>query len=109
MSCTNRATKLVKQILIFSRKDQQEQKKEPVQISSIVKEVLGMLRASLPATIKICRKIHAESSMVMADPTQIHQVLVNLCTNASNAMREDGGQLEVSLTDVILESETTTP
>lgn len=106
LSCTNRATKLVKQILTFSRKDQQEQEKEPVQISSIVKEVLGMLRSSLPATIKICRKIQADSSMVLADSTQIHQVLVNLCTNASHAMRETGGLLEVSLKDVNLESET---
>lgn len=105
-SCTNRATQLVKQILTFSRKDQEEEKKEPVQISLIVKEVLGMLRSSLPSTIKICRKIHAKSSMVMADPTQIHQVLVNLCTNASHAMREKGGHLEVSLIDVNLESET---
>jgi len=108
MSCTSRATKLVKQILTFSRKDEAEQEKKPVQISSIVKEVLGMLRSSLPATIKICRKIHAVSSTVLADPTQIHQVLVNLCTNASHAMRENGGLLEVSLTDVNLESETGT-
>jgi CheY-like chemotaxis protein/two-component sensor histidine kinase len=106
MSCTNRATKLVKQILTFSRKDQKEQEKEPLQISSIVKEVLSMLRPSLPATIQICRKIHAESSTVLADPTQIHQVLLNLCTNASHAMREKGGLLEVSLTDVNFESET---
>ncbi len=106
LSCSNRATKLVKQILTFSRKDEQERKKEPIQISSIIKEVLGMLRSSLPATIKICRKIHAESSKVLADPTQIHQVLVNLCTNASHAMRQTGGLLEVGLTDVTLESET---
>lgn len=106
MSCTNRATKLVKQILTFSRKDQQERQKEPVQISSIVKEGLGMLRSSLPATIKICRNIQSESGVVMADPTQIHQVLVNLCTNASHAMRDKGGRLEVGLADVDLESET---
>ena len=106
LSCSDRAKKLVKQILTFSRKDEQEQEKEPVQISSIIKEVLGMLRSSLPATIKICRNIRAESSVVLADPTQIHQILVNLCTNASHAMRETGGTLEVSLTDVDLESET---
>lgn len=106
LSCVNRAAKLVKQILTFSRKDQQEQEKEPVQISSIVKEVLGMLRSSLLATIKISRKIHADSSMVLADSTQIHQVLVNLCTNASHAMQGADGLLEVSLEDVNLESET---
>ncbi len=106
LSCSNRATKLVKQILTFSRKNEQEQKKEPVHISPIIKEVLGMLRSSLPTTIKICRKIRADSSKVLADPTQIHQVLVNLCTNASHAMGQTGGTLEVSLTDVTLESET---
>jgi len=106
MSCVNRATKLVKQILTFSRKDRQEQEKKPVQIGSIVKEVLGMLRSSLPATIKIRRKIQAESGTVLADPTQIHQVLVNLCTNASHAMRDKGGLLEVSLTEVNIEAET---
>jgi PAS domain S-box-containing protein len=104
LACGNRAAKLVKQILTFSRKDQQE--KGVVQIGSIVKEVLKMLRSSLPATIKIRRKIEAHSSLVMADPTQLHQVLVNLCTNASHAMREAGGLLEVSLADVNFESET---
>ena len=65
-----------------------------------------MLRSSLPTTIKICRKIHADSSVVLADPTQIHQVLVNLCTNASHAMRQTGGLLDVGLMDVDFESET---
>jgi len=106
LSCIGRAAKLVKQILTFSRKDQQEEEKEPIQISSIIKEVLGMLRSSLPATIKISRKIHADSSMVLADSTQIHQVLVNLCTNASHAMQGADGLLEVSLEDVNFESET---
>jgi PAS domain S-box-containing protein len=106
MTCTNRATKLVKQILTFSRKNEQEQEKLPVQISSIIKEVLGMLRSSLPSTIRICRKISAESSKVMADPTQIHQVLLNLCTNASYAMGQANGTLEVGLEDVHFESQT---
>jgi PAS domain S-box-containing protein len=106
LSCVNRAAKLVKQILTFSRKGQEEQEKEPVQISSLVKEVLGMLRSSLPKTIKIKRNIRADSSMVLADSTQIHQVLVNLCTNASHAMGGADGLLEVSLEDVNFESET---
>ncbi|MBN1974416.1 MAG: PAS domain-containing protein [Sedimentisphaerales bacterium] len=106
LTCTNRATKLVKQILTFSRKNEQEQEKQPVQISSIIKEVLGMLRSSLPTTIRICRKINAETSKVLANPTQIHQVLLNLCTNASHAMGQTPGTLEVSLDDVHFESQT---
>ena len=106
LSCGNRAAKLIRQVLTFSRQDQEsgEQEKEPVVIGSTVKEVLKMMRSSLPATIKICRRIEADSSVVMADPTQIHQVLVNLCTNASHAMGEAGGLLEVSVGDVNLES-----
>ncbi len=106
LTCTNRATKLVKQILTFSRKNEQEQEKEPIQVSAIVKEVLGMLRSSLPTTIRICRKINAEHSKVLANPTQLHQVLLNLCTNASHAMGQAPGTLEVSLDDVHLESQT---
>ncbi len=106
LTCTNRATKLVKQILTFSRKNEQEQEKEPVLVSSIVKEVLGMLRSSLPTTIRICRKINTETSKVLANPTQIHQVLLNLCTNASHAMGQTPGTLEVSLDDVHFESQT---
>ena len=106
VACVSRATKLVRQILTFSRKNEQEQEKEPVQISSIIREVHGMLRSSLPTTIKFNRKIQADASVIMADPTQIHQVLVNLCTNASHAMHDAGGLLEVILKDVDLRSET---
>ncbi len=106
LTCTNRAAKLVKQILTFSRKNEQEQEKQPVQVSAIVKEVLGMLRSSLPTTIKICRKINAEASKVQGNPTQIHQVLLNLCTNASHAMGQNPGTLEVGLDDVCFETQT---
>ncbi len=106
LTCTNRATKLVKQILTFSRKNEQEQEKQPLQVSTIVKEVLGMLRSSLPTTIKICRKINAENSKINGNPTQIHQVLLNLCTNASHAMGQNPGTLEVGLDDVCFETQT---
>ncbi len=92
-----RARDLVKQILAFSRQTEQEQK--PVQIHLIVKDALKLLRSSLPATIEIRQNI-TSTGMVLADPTQIHQVIMNLCTNAYHAMREKGGVLEVSLQNV---------
>jgi PAS domain S-box-containing protein len=94
-----RAGALVKQILTFSRGA--EQKKIPLQISSIVKETLKMLRSSIPTTIDIKTNIKSQG-IIMADPTQIHQILMNLCTNAYHAMRETGGVLGVSLRDVEL-------
>ncbi|MDQ1354290.1 MAG: domain S-box protein [Acidobacteriota bacterium] len=92
-----RASDLVKQILTFSRRERMT--KETVQISSIIKEVLKLIRSSLPTTIDIISKIEAQKSVVLADPTQIHQVIMNLCTNAGHAMRDKGGVLEVRLTE----------
>ncbi|MBU1707625.1 PAS domain S-box protein, partial [bacterium] len=91
----NRAKDLVKQILAFSR--QTEHKSQPIQIRPVVKEVLKLLRASLPSTIEIHEDINENCGAVMGDPTQIHQVLMNLCSNALYAMREKGGVLEVRL------------
>ena len=96
----NRAKDLVQQILTFSRQTEQELK--PVQVSIIIKEALRLLRASLPATIEIHQKVNSDS-LVMGDPTQIHQVLMNLCTNAGYAMREKGGILDVSLENIELD------
>ena len=94
-----RARDLVKQILTFSR--QAERKLKPVQVKLIIKEAIKFLRASLPTTIEIHQEIQSDS-LVMADPTQIHQVLMNLCSNAGHAMGEKGGVLEVKLIDVVL-------
>jgi len=93
-----RGKDLVKQIITFSRRRDEERR--PMQIGPIVKEALKLLRASLPTTIDIRQNIKTQSGMVLADPTQIHQVLMNLISNAAYAMREKGGTLEVSLTDV---------
>ncbi len=95
-----RARDLVKQILAFSR--QSDQKSRPLRISPIIKEALKLLRASLPSTIQIHQDIQCESDTVLADPTQLHQVLMNLCTNAAHAMRETKGELKVSLAPVEL-------
>ncbi len=94
---TKRASDLVKQILTFSRRDRMA--KETVQISAIVNEVLKLIRSSLPTTIDIISKIDAKKNNVLADPTQIHQVIMNLCTNAGHAMRDKGGVLEVRLNE----------
>jgi PAS domain S-box-containing protein len=99
---TLRATDLVKQILAFSRQRDKE-KKHPLRVGSIVKEAIQLLRASLPSTIEIRQQIMSKDDVALVDPTQIHQVLMNLCTNASHAMREKGGLLEVSLTRVELD------
>jgi len=95
----SRARDLVKQILTFSRQTEQELK--PVQINHIVRETLRLLRASLPTTVKISPDIQSDSA-VLADPSQIHQVIMNLCTNAAHALRANGGHLQVDLSDVLL-------
>ena len=97
-----RAKDLVKQILTFSRQSELEPK--PVQVKLIVKEALNLLRATLPTTIEILQDLQS-SSAVMADPTKIHQVIMNLCTNSGNALLEKGGTLEVKIVDVDLDSE----
>lgn len=99
-----RARDVVKQILSFSRKSPHEMK--PVRISSIVKESLKLLRSSIPMTIEIQQDISSELDTVRADPTQINQVLINLCTNAAHAMRNKGGVLEVALENVTLNEDT---
>jgi signal transduction histidine kinase/ActR/RegA family two-component response regulator len=97
-----RARDVVKQILAFSRQTPQEMK--PVRIISIIKESLKLLRSSIPTTIEIHQNISSESDTVRADPTQINQVLINLCTNAIHAMGEKGGVLEVSLENILLDA-----
>ena len=92
-----RARDLVKQILAFSRQTAQE--RSPIEVDLVVKEALKLLRSSLPTTIEIKQNI-ATKALVLADPTMIHQVMMNLCTNAYHAMRETGGTLAVALSEV---------
>jgi signal transduction histidine kinase/CheY-like chemotaxis protein len=98
-NATGRATDLVKQILTFSRKT--EQKKRPIQISPIVKEALKLLRSSIPTKIEIKQNITCQRN-ILADPTQIHQIIMNLTTNAYHSMMETGGIIGVSLEDVTI-------
>jgi signal transduction histidine kinase/CheY-like chemotaxis protein len=90
-----RAKELVSHILTFSR--QSEQELTTLEIQPVIKEALKLLRASLPSTIEIKQNIDTNCGPVLADPTQIHQIVINLCTNAFHAMREEGGVLGVEL------------
>ena len=99
-TAATRAGDLVRQILAFSR--QAERKPEPLQAAPLVKEALTLLRSSLPATIEIRREISDRTDNIMADTTQIHQIVMNLCTNAAQAMEENGGLLTVGLKQVHL-------
>lgn len=104
---TDQGKKLVSQILSFSRKS--ETNKLPVQLSSIVKETLKLLRASLPKTIEIKSEILDGTGMIEADPTDIQKLLINLCTNASDVMPENGGKITVGLDKITLSAKEQTP
>jgi PAS domain S-box-containing protein len=99
---TGRAADLVKRILAFSR--QQEPRRASIRLQPVVDKVLKLLRATLPATIQIRTRFDADASSVLADSSQIHQVLMNLGTNAAHAMDERGGLLEVRLETVALDA-----
>ena len=92
-----RGRDLVRQLLTFSRKAEQE--KMPVLLSGIVRETVQLVRATTPTTIDIRLGSVRESGLVLGDPTQIQQVLMNLCTNAVYAMQESGGILDIELSD----------
>jgi CheY-like chemotaxis protein/two-component sensor histidine kinase len=100
LQACQRAKELVQQILTFGR--QTDIDRQPLQIKSVVNEVLKLLRASLPATIEIRKKLESES-LIFANPTQIYQVVMNLGTNAAQAMRGDSGAIDVILVDVELD------
>lgn len=98
-----RGRDLVKQILSFSR--QTEQKAKAVAVKGVIEEALNLLRPALPSTIEIRKTIVSVHDTVVADPVQLHQVLMNLCTNAAHAMRGKGGLLEIGLTDASMSEE----
>ncbi len=97
----NRAKELVSQILTFSRKsdDSGDRELKAIRIAPIAKEVLQLQGTALPDSIRINRILKSEKDVVLADPTKIHQILMNLCTNAGHAMKENGGILELRITD----------
>ncbi|MBS3757679.1 MAG: PAS domain S-box protein [Desulfobacterales bacterium] len=99
----NRAKEVVQQILAISR--QTHQKRQPVNFSQIIKDVNKLLRATLPASIEIFEDIQEHKMLVEADPGQMHQVLMNLCTNAGQAMRSKDGTLTIRLAQESLDDQ----
>lgn len=102
LKASQRATGLVKQILSFSR--QQKQERKSLQLGPVIKEALKLLRSTLPSTIDIKEDIASELPDVLADPTQVHQVVMNLCTNAGHAMKGKPGQLRVRVEVLLVNS-----
>ena len=96
-----RAKELVGQILSFSR--QGEKERRPIKLTPIIKETLKLLRASLPATIDLESRLDEENGSVLSDPVQIQQVLMNLATNAAQAIGEQTGNVSVSLTEHLID------
>jgi len=91
----HRAKDLVRQILVFSRQNETE----PINLmpANIIKEVIKLLRPTLPSTIEIKQKISPKAGPIHMDPTQLHQILMNICTNAFHAMEKTGGRLRLAL------------
>ena len=99
MTAAQRAKDLTAQILTFSR--QAEVEPRPMRLSNVIRETVKLIRASLPTTIAIEELIRSKSPII-ADPTQMHQVVMNLATNAAHAMERDGGRLTITLEDIDL-------
>ena len=101
-SAGKRAKDLVKHILAFAR--QSDEERSPIQPRAIVKEVIDFIRSTIPTTIEIQHDIKSES-LILGNSTQVHQILMNLCTNAAYAMEDSGGTLNLSLKDVFIDKE----
>ena len=99
---TRRATDLVKQILTFAR--QTEVEKRPVKFSNILQETMNLLRSTIPANIEIRTEIHTQK-LILADSTQLHQIIFNLCSNAAHAMKSCNGLLSTNLSELFIEME----
>jgi PAS domain S-box-containing protein len=100
LSAAYRQKELVKQILTFSRKN--EQQLSPIKITPLIKEALTFLKASLPSSIKIHLHIDVEADIILGDSTQIHQIIMNLCKNAADALESQKGTIEMKLVNAYL-------
>ena len=96
-----RATSIVKQLLSFSRKT--DQKLQPIEVAIVIKDALKFLRSTIPSTIDIHQEIQTTDETILADPTQINQIMMNLCINASHAMEQTRGKLTITVENVTLD------
>jgi PAS domain S-box-containing protein len=93
LGCSTRARKLVRQILSFCRRD--ETRRETIEARPVIEEVLSLLQATAPKSIELIYQPNPQTCPIEADPTQLHQVLLNLCTNAVQAMPDKTGRIEI--------------
>ncbi len=107
LEACDRAKALINQILSFSRQNYQAHDEEPIQVAPIISEVIKLLRVSLPDNIEIRENIDKNTGLIKASPTMIHQVIMNLCTNAIHAMKANGGILSIALSTTRLTTEDT--
>jgi len=105
-TASKRARDLVKQILTFAR--QSDEKQKLIHVDACIKEVLKLIRSTIPTTIEIRENIKSKS-LIMGNPSQVHQLFMNLCTNAAQAMDDAGGILEIGVTDVTLNEKSAFP
>ncbi len=98
-----RAANIVRQLLSFTRIT--EQKLQPMEIAIVIKDALKFLRSTIPTTIDIEQNISVTDETILADPTQINQIMMNLCINASHAMEQTGGKLTINVENVLLDDD----
>jgi PAS domain S-box-containing protein len=103
LEAAKRGRDLVKQVIAFSR--QKEKERKPLKAGPVINEAIKFMRASLPSTIEIAADIQPESGFILGDQAQIHQVVMNLCSNAAYAMRANGGILAVRLAELVVDAE----
>ncbi|OPY71417.1 MAG: Wide host range VirA protein [Syntrophorhabdus sp. PtaU1.Bin050] len=97
LEATRRGRELIGQMLTFTRKTEPETK--PLRLSTVIKESVDLLQAAVPATINIKVNVSSESGLILGDPNQVQQVLMNLCTNAVQAMHGKGGTVDIDISD----------
>jgi signal transduction histidine kinase len=108
LRAAQRARKLIKQILAFSQQGASKVRR-PVRLAAVVEEALALLQSSLPSSVELHLDLQAPQAVVTADPTQLHQVIMNLCVNAAQAMEPEGGRLSVGLREEALRDHPTLP